>query len=256
MKTNKLPNQFSTIFAGLILTAQILTAQLYTEGHADVGFGYEDEGGGFELHPHWHAHNDEVGEEAIVDGSISPVEEYDAGDIIAVVPGSSASVAANNAAFNIGTGVAPGSTYWFLPQTGAGGTPFLGLGAGELTSTDWIGGTIDITLGAVNSPSGSGHFSLYQFDGAFNFYMSTADVGSNTGVTLNAGDHDHYSWAFTETGTWLIDFTASGTHVSDGFQSATETFAFNVVPEPSAFTAISGIFAIGLVLLRRRPIRS
>ena len=34
---------------------------------------------------------------------------------------------------------------------------------------------------------------------------------------------------------WQIEITVSGEHVTDGFQSSTETLVFNVVPEPSAY---------------------
>lgn len=258
MKQSKYLIQLLTAAAGLALATQVASAQLaYTSGHADIGFGYEEEDpinepGVFEFHPHWHTHNDDPGEEAILGGMIAAQEEYDADAVFAVVPGSAAQDAANNATFNTGTGATAGSTYWLLPQSEEAGVPYIGLGADELDPLDWVGGEVEVTLGTVVSPSGNGHFSLYQFDGSFNFFLSTADAGSNGGVTLQAGDHDHFSWAFTETGTWLIDFTVSGEHVTDGLQTGTETFSFSVVPEPSSYAALLGLIALGVSLIRRR----
>jgi len=234
--------------AGLLLFSHSGAAQgLLTAGHADIGVGYEDEGSGFELHPHWHTHAG-----AVVDGTPEPADgEYDAGDLTAVVPASREFIAPINATFNTGTGVAAGDSYWTLPQGNVSGVPFLGLGAEELDSADWTG-DITFAFDSATSPSGTGNFSLYQFDDGYNFFMSSADAGSNGGVTLTPGDHDHFTWAFSETGDWSIDLTISGEHATDGFQSATETFGFQVVPEPSSFAALAGIAALGFAAARRR----
>ncbi|WP_041745040.1 choice-of-anchor M domain-containing protein [Coraliomargarita akajimensis] len=227
-----------------------MAQQFWTDGHGDIGVGYENEGSGFELHPHWHLHDN-----AVVGGSPLGVDgEFEANEIVAVLPASRAGIAPNNATFNTGTGAAAGSTIWTIPESNTAGVPWLGLGADELTNSDWVGGTVNFTLGAVTSPTGNGEFSLYTFDGlsTFTFYMSTADAGSNIGVSIVAGDHAHYNWAFTEAGNWSIDITVSGTHVTDGFQSTTETFNFTVVPEASNFGLLIGCAAAAYVFQRRR----
>lgn len=230
-------------------------AALYTSGHGDIGVGYEDEEtpGTFELHPHWH-----LGSTAVVDGA--PVgnapdgEEFDAGDITAAV--TTANTAPNNATFNDGTGVAAGATIWTLPQGSTPGVPFLGIATEELTPADWVG-SITFELGAVTSPSGSGHFSLWQSDGlgGLSFFWSTNNElgtvnGDNT-LLMAAGGHDHFNYGFSEQGTWDVEITVSGEHVDDGVVSTTETFSFSVVPEPTS-ALLCGLGALGFLARRRR----
>jgi len=75
--------------------------------------------------------------------------------------------------------------------------------------------------------------------------------GNNTLISSIPG-HDHFNWGFTEAGNWLVEITASGTHDTLGFMSDTQTFSFNVVPEPSAYAALFGLAALGLTCARRR----
>lgn len=220
---------------------------IFSSGHADIGVALED---GTDFHLHFHGH--ESGPAAVINGAALTVdEEYDAGDLTILVSGATQATAPDNSSFNSGTGVAAGNQLWVLPQGNQAGVPFLGIGTEELTNSDW---TTDITftLDAVNSPSGSGNFSMYQGDGlgGFSFSFSTA-LGSNT-LTAAAGGHDHYSYAFSETGFWEIQLTASGTHNTLGALSDTQTFAFNVVPEPSSYAAILGLAVLGLAFARRR----
>jgi len=245
--------QLAFASAALLLATQTSTALNYTAGHADIGVGWEDEGSGFELHPHWHTHTGAV-VGGVPEGSDG---EYEGDALTAIVPASREFVAGSDATFNTGAGTTTGSSYWMLPSGNVSGVPFLGIGTEELDPSFWDG-DISITLGSVVSPSGSGNFSLYQFDGSFNFYWSTADVGSNPGVTMAPGTHDHFAWVFTEVGEWTIDITFSGDRYDTGtsgpttFQTATESFSFTVVPEPSSYAALAGVLALGLVAIRRR----
>lgn len=237
--------------AGLLLSTQLIIAQHYTAGHADIGVGFEDDGSGYELHPHWHTHTG-----AVIDGTPAMMDgEYEAGDLTAVVPASREFVAPTDATFNTPSGVAAGDSYWSLPQGSVTGVPFLGIGAEELDPLDW-NGDVTFELGTVVSPSGTGDFSLYQFDGGYNFFWSSADAGSNVGVDMTPGSHDHFTWVFSETGDWSIEITVSGDYIGSatttGAYSTTETFGFQVVPEPSAYAAILGMAMLGLVLARRR----
>jgi hypothetical protein len=245
----------ASILAGAILLSHSAHALAWTNGHGDIGAGlHEETPGDFELHPHWHLHDG-----AVVD-SVPLVSdgEYDAGTVTAIVPASRAATMPNNAALITGTGAAFGSTIYTIPQSSEAGTyPWLGLGAEELAATDWAGGTINFSMGPVVSPSGSGHFSVYQSSGLGDtFFFSTADGGSNPGLDLTAGSHDHFTWAFTEAGTWSVDITVSGDYIGavapTGNYTTTETFSFQVVPEPSSFAALAGIVALGFAAARRR----
>lgn len=230
-------------------------AALYTSGHGDIGVGYEDEGSGFELHPHWH-----LGPNAVVDtnpvGNAPDGEEFDAGDITAEVASSLLISMPNDAALIAGTGVAAGGDLWRLPQSEIAGVPFLGIATEELGPADWTG-DITFELGSVTSPTGSGNFSIWQTDGLGTptFYFSTANEagtanGDNT-VDLAPGAHAHYNYGFSEAGDWDVELIISGTHVTDGLQTATETFSFNVVPEPTS-ALLGALGALSFVLRRNR----
>jgi surface-anchored protein len=236
-------------------------------GHADIGvaFGHheeEEEGGdhgeeehGEEFHLHLHGHD--YGPAAVVNGvTLTSDAEFDAGDVTILVPLATKATAPDNSAFNAATGAAANSDLWVLPQGNQAGVPFLGIGTEELTASDW--GDITFSLGTVTAPTANGVFSIYQGDGlgGFDFYFSSAGAnltenGNNT-ILAAAGGHDHYNYGFSESGTWLIELTASGTHTTEGTFSDTQTFAFSVVPEPSTYALLFGLAALGLSLARRR----
>ena len=252
MKTKPL-TIFSLIVAAAGHSFAAPSDNIYSSGHADIGVALED---GTDFHLHLHAHD--FGPPAVINGSaLTAEEEYDAGDVTIVVPLATQASAPSNSAFNSATGVASGNSIWVLPQGNDAGVPFLGIGTEELDSNDW---STDVTfkLRTVVSPTGNGDFSIYQGDGVggFNFFFSTADAsltenGDNTLVAA-AGGHDHFNYAFSESGTWSIQLTASATHNTLGALSDTQIFTFNVVPEPSTYAAIFGLVALGLGLVRRR----
>ncbi|MEO0454372.1 MAG: TIGR03769 domain-containing protein, partial [Verrucomicrobiota bacterium] len=64
-------------------------------------------------------------------------------------------------------------------------------------------------------------------------------VGLADSISLIPEDHVHYNLAFTELGTYNVEFEISGEHVSNGTETATGTFTFNVVPEPSTFSLLA-----------------
>lgn len=240
----------SGLAAWVLTTSAIFGQAIYTQDHGDIGVGYENEGSGFELHPHWH-----LGPNAIVDGS--PVgnapdgEEYDAGDIIAQVPDDPLARPASTQWDFLGNNA--GEDLWILPQTEDPTKPFLGLATEELTLADWTG-NISFTLSGFTGP---GDFSLYQTDG---FGVPTAFFATSDGlsgadeVSLAPGSHSHYNWAFTAQGSYDLELTVSGTHAVDGFQTATETFSFNVVPEPSTGLLLG--LGMALAFLRSRSRRA
>lgn len=188
---------------------------------------------GFE--PHYHNHG--APDAAVVDGVPQTSEsEYEPGDLIVVVPELSVTTLG---AIN----------YYWLPQTemdaSANGTPFLGIGIEELSPGDWIGGTVSLKLVSISGP---GDFKLWQddgFGGANVFFDSAGDS-----FTLTAGSHTHYNWGFTEVGAYELEFEISGNHIDDGLQSASGSYTFHVIPEPSS--ALLGAFAWLLLVRRKR----
>jgi surface-anchored protein len=250
MKTLTLASKTLPVVLGTLLASHVAQAQLWTVGHGDIGVALHDDGHGPEFHLHAHLHSG-----AVVAGSpLAADAEYDASAITINVPLLTKISAPSNAALTAGTGAATGADLWVLPQGNPGSDPipFLGIATEELVPADWST-DITFTLGTVTSPSGSGDFSIWQPDGigGFDFFFSTEN-GSNS-LNLGAGVHDHFNYGFTEAGNWLVEITASGTHATEGFLTDTQTFSFQVVPEPSAYAALAGILALGFAGLRRRP---
>lgn len=236
-----------SLLAVFLLTSgpSAFSQALWTAGHGDIGVGYEDEGGGFELHPHWHM------EGGTVDGTPRADEEFDSGSLVLVVPNIPNALATRNAsAIWDPIGVGAGETFWRISSNSQAGVPYLGWATEELDETDWLG-DITFTLSGLVAP---GDLSLYYFpDGELTFLWASSDgLSGGDAFLLSPGVHEHYNVAFSAPGFYEVEITVSGTHVTDGFQSATQTFGFNVVPEPSsALLLTAGLGILGLV--RRRP---
>lgn len=236
-----------TRYAPLALAAFLPSAHAalaWTSGHGDIGVEYEG-GGDFHLHLH-------LGEEepAIVNGSPVIDQEYDADQVDITVPAAAEIVLGTNLTF---LGAMTGESIWVIPQDGdeaaAIGAPFVGWGTEGLNPVDWVG-NIKFKLVSVTSPSGSGHFAVWQsneFGILTNLAMSTADPGVDE-VSQAANVHDHYNIGFSEAGIWTIEMMVEGTHATDGFSSGSATYTFNVIPEPS--TALLG--GLGLLAMFRR----
>jgi surface-anchored protein len=226
---------------GMALSSAYASAATLTSGHVDfIGIGYVDG----ELEPHSHAH-----EGAVVDnGALIEDTEYELGEL--TVQTTTTILRAAGSEWDP-VGVAAGQSFWLFTETETPGQPFIGIGAEELTATDWTT-PITITLTGMTGPSG-GQFSLWQTDGLGvpTFFMSTLNGISGVdafSMDLNEDLHAHFGWGFTAEGTYDLTFEISGTHI-DGEKTATATYSFSVIPEPSS--ALLG--AIGaLALLRRR----
>ena len=234
--TMKLNSLFSI---GLALP--VSAATLYTGGHMDSpAFGYVSEAEyaldgsltqGFEPH----LHNEGGTDGAIMDGvRITDASEYEPGEVMIVVP-------------ELSTTTLNSQSYFWLPQdetdAANNGTPFLGFGLEELTPADWTGGNVVISLASITGP---GSVSIWQdgFEPVI-FFDSAGDS-----MPFAAGSHSHFNWGFTAPGAYELEFAISGTHVDDGFQSASGTYNFQVIPEPSA--AVLGALGAIAMLRRRR----
>ena len=233
----------STLLLGISLALPASAASYLTSGHIDApAFGYVSNADfaadntltqGFE--PHMHNHGDPDG--AVIDGfTVAMESEYEPGEVTLVVPESS-------------TTTLNSLSYYWLPQdetdAANNGTPYAGIGIEELSAADWTSGTVTISLVGFTGP---GDIVLWQ-DGFPNpdiFFDSPGDSRS-----FAAGSHTHFNWGFTAPGDYELEFAISGTHVDDGFQTASGNYTFNVVPEPSS-TAVLGLFGVLGVLRRRR----
>ncbi|MCU0777184.1 MAG: choice-of-anchor M domain-containing protein [Akkermansiaceae bacterium] len=232
-----------TLLPLLFSSVPVQAASLVTGGHIDFpAFGYVSNAEvtadptltqGFEPH----IHNEGGADGAIIDGvRVEDDTEFEPDELIVVGRKSST--------ITVGS-----TTYFWLPETeaqaAAQGVPFVGIGLEELAVSDWVGGTVTLSL---QSFSGPGEFLLWQDDGfgGENIFLDTAN--NIISFTLTAGSHTHYNWGFTNEGLFDLGFGISGTHVDDGFQSGSATYTI-AIPEPSA--ALLGTLGV-LGLLRRR----
>lgn len=232
---------------------------VYTAGHADIGVGYIAADKQFD--PHWHTHAG-----ATVDGVVTTVDgEYEPATMRAqtyaqrLTPSGGGGLAALLGVPN-GTRISVMGSTTFQPN--------LGFGTEELNPADWTTPiTIRFNPGASTLPSG-GAFGLYTTNVAgtnvVDRFFSSVDANAtdfgNT-LQLNPGDHAHYQWGFTQQGTYDLNFTWTGTHVSDGPISTSATFRIQAVPEPSTLALVGiagGAIVAGLVRRRRRraPVRA
>lgn len=241
----KLQITCSIFSAALLALSATANAQLlYSSGHGDLGIAYEDG----ELIPHWH-----------IDTGILPQEEYEPGEVRAVVGGQRSSPAGSESVL----GVSSGSSIYVAGSTAF--QPNLGFGSEELNPDDWqplsAFGQINIELTGFSGP---GAFALYTanssgtaftdtFLSTFNPSSTVGGINGSNSFEIFAGDHQHFTLAFTAPGYYEITLTWSGINETDGFKEASGTFGFNVgaVPEPSTY-ALLGIGAASILWLRRR----
>lgn len=239
---------------GLAAASPTRAAGVLTSGHTDIGVGYV--GGEFE--PHWHTH---VG--AVVDGVVQTADgEYGPADLIAQTTATRLTPSGGGGLSGL-LGVPDGTQVWVMGSSTY--QPNVGFGTEELNPADWSGPiTITFNSGSSTLPGGAA-FGLYTtnvagtnvVDRFFSSVSGTATDAGNT-ISLNAGDHAHYQWAFTLQGVYDLNFIWSGTHVTDGFKSSSATFSVQAVPEPSTLAMLAvgggtGAF-VGVRRLRRtRP---
>jgi surface-anchored protein len=224
---------------------------IYTAGHADLGVGYLPADKQFD--PHWHTHAG-----ATVDGVVTTVDgEYEPATMMAQTWAQRLTPSGGGGLAGL-LGVPNGTRISVMGSTTY--QPNLGFGTEELDPADW---TTPITIRfnplASTLPSAAA-FGLYTtniggttvVDRLFSSFDTGATDFNNT-LQLNPGDHAHYQWGFTQQGTYDLNFTWTGTHVTDGPISTSATFRVQAVPEPSTL-ALLGIAAGAAVagMIRRR----
>ncbi len=225
---------------GLSLTAIPATSATLTSGHVDfIGIGYD----GTDFEPHSHV------EDGVVDGNPTIDEEYEPGDLIVQI--STTTTRDAGSAWDP-IGVSSGESYFIAPEDEVAGQPFVGVGLEELVSSEWTGDiTITLTNASGSGITAGGVFSLWQGSGAPTFFISTlGGISAADAISVPAGDHAHFNWGFTEEGTYDLTFEISGAHAVNGAETATATYSFSVIPEPSP-ALLGAIGALGLLRRRR-----
>jgi len=214
----------------------------YTAGHADIGVEY---GGPGDLSIFYR-----FGVDAQPASLANPLVTVDPADIVVQVIDVSVPRPAGTEWDFLGNSA--GDPLWFLPQGQDPAKPFLGFSTESLVGGDWAGGVMTYTLlNVVSSPAGS-DFSLWQTGGFGEPLVRWSTDDSILAFDLGIGTHAHYNWGFTKQGTYQLAFQVSGTHDIDGFQSVSDVFTFQVVPEPSTWVlATAGLLAAGFAGRRR-----
>jgi surface-anchored protein len=151
---------------------------------------------------------------------------------------------------------------WVLPSTqsetvdGNGEPAMLFLGvASDGGQVVWAGNQFKISLISVGA-NNPGDFAMYRFSGSAGFFSNPINtkngVSSSDVLTVSSlGGHEHWNWAFSEPGEYSLNFQASGLLVDTLFESAVETYTFNVIPEPTCGTLLL-IGLVGWVTTRKR----
>jgi surface-anchored protein len=105
-----------------------------------------------------------------------------------------------------------------------------------------------VAAGAANP----GNFALFNSSSAIRLSATGSDVGTSS-FSITTG-HIHYNWGFSAPGTYTFDLKASYMDADFGvLESDTETYTFNVIPEPTCGTLLL-IGLVGWVAARKRVV--
>ncbi|WP_027661255.1 choice-of-anchor M domain-containing protein [Salinispora fenicalii] len=152
--------------------------------------------------------------------------EYATDEVKIVVKQQAEVTVPNDPAFDfLGT---PGvSTVWILPQIQDTDLVWPGVATEEVEAGLFTDD--ELTL-AMQSVSGPGELALYVENavGQPNVLVDSGDGLPDT-IALNAGDHQHYNWAFDRAGTYCVTFSATGTLADTGEQISSEAVTLRVV---------------------------
>lgn len=128
------------------------------------------------------------------------------------------------------------------------GMPFIGFSAEGLLAP--FTGPVTFTMTGFSYTGDATSPTFYMFEGEEMFFDSTAGPGSYGSFSVNAGQHGHGEFGFSDAGLYNITFQASGNN-GEPISGDPATLTFNVVPEPSTY-ALLGLGAGALALLRWR----
>ena len=143
-----------------------------------------------------------------------------------------------------------GANAWILPvdlEQAAN----LGLIEAGVAKAGFPAGSVTFTMVAAGAAN-PGNFALFNSSSAIRLSATGSEVGTS-GFSITTG-HIHYNWGFSAPGTYTFDLKASYTDANFGvLESATETYTFNVIPEPTCGTLLL-IGLVGWVAARKRVI--
>ena len=141
-----------------------------------------------------------------------------------------------------------GANAWILPvdlEQAAN----LGLIEAGVAKAGFPAGSVTFTMVGAG-PANPGNFALFTAGSSIRLSATGSEVGTS-GFSITTG-HIHYNWGFSAPGTYTFDLKASYTDANFGvLESATETYTFNVIPEPTCGTLLLTAFSVGMSLRRR-----
>jgi surface-anchored protein len=207
----------SGTFQGQTRAYLLRRATIYTQGHADFAFDYENgqwnqrmrnDELGADLEPATILVRGEVASQLVVPAELPPGYEF-----------------LGNA----------GDTIWMLPEVQDPRLPFLGLAAEETAIDVFANRSIPIRLLAVQGP---GQFTASD-EGSFapRVFFNTKDgIGSTDEYPLTAGSHAHLNWGFYAPGYYRITLQPRGTLANGGAVTVGDpiTFHFQLVAVETA----------------------
>jgi surface-anchored protein len=147
-----------------------------------------------------------------------------------------------------------GSSAWILP---ANVYEALDLGLIEAgvkkVGFPFLTDSVTFTMVAAGGAN-PGNFALFSSSASSAIRLSATESDVRTSSFSYAGSHGHYNWGFSAPGIYTFDMKASYTDSLFGaLESATETYTFNVIPEPSSSTMLL-IGLVGWVSTRKRVV--
>lgn len=244
-----------TLLFSLFALVGATTAQAFVildDEHIDIGIGYKSTG--WDLHIH-----DETNE-----------TEYEPDEALIYLGAAARQSRPSGSAFDF-LGVPAGQPIWRIRELPVPGVPYLGIGTeetGDIFETVTESDSRLASLGApataewvrlrLKSFSGPGNFGLWSSsDGGPVVWMDTANgVSSNDLLFVVDNSHQHFNFAFTQTGVYDLTFEASGIIGGQRVSSGDVTYKFGVeaVPEPATMTALAAGLA-AMAARRRRQSR-
>ena len=123
-----------------------------------------------------------------------------------------------------------GENAWILPVD-LEQADNLGLIEAGVAKAGFPAGSVTFTMVGAGLAN-PGNFALFTAGSSIRLSATGSEVGTSS-FSITTG-HIHYNWGFSAPGTYTFDLKASYTDADFGvLESATETYTFNVIPEPS-----------------------
>jgi len=189
----------------------------------------------------------------------------------ALLSAGASSLIAGVANINYGSVIAPGGSQFFGSDSAAADSISIGFFAGDVVNADLTGWTSFATNstfgpGALSSSSvanadttaadGLTAYLLVQ-DGGLSGLFSLNSWAKYSGTVAPATPATlSFQFGASDTAANVIGVAGAGTAISvadaGGFGGSGVSISLSVVPEPSTYAALSGLLALGYVMVRRR----